>query len=163
MLKTEVAAFTPSLLFALGAARAPIKLNRARLPVNVGVVLLEPAMTQDQVLVAQTSDCKQHTFRVTLVALNDIQDLSYRTFAVNRAVNIEDRNTALKLGWSHARPSHEVSICVANTRGARINKRIGGHNTLIKSGLELHTNVEGISRFSRGCRRQGKCARQAAL
>ena len=65
--------------------------NFSLFPVNLGVVVLEPVVAEDQALFPKSRDSQKHPFRVSLVLENYIHDLRNLSCLVGGAVNIEDR------------------------------------------------------------------------
>ena len=60
--------------------------------VNLGVVILEPVIAEDQVLFPKSGNSQEHSFRVSLVSENHIHDLRNLSCLVGGAVDVEDRD-----------------------------------------------------------------------
>jgi len=63
-------------------------------PVNLGVVILEPVIAEDQALFPKSGDSQKHPLRVSLVPENYVHNLGNLSCLVRRAVDVEDRDVA---------------------------------------------------------------------
>ena len=63
-------------------------------PVNLGVVVLEPVVAQDQTLFPKSGDGQKHPFRVSLVTEKYVYDLGDLFCLVRGTVDIEDQDVA---------------------------------------------------------------------
>ena len=59
-------------------------------PVNLGVVVLEPVVAQDQTLFPKSGDSQEHPLGVSLVAENYVHNLGNLSCFIRGTVNIED-------------------------------------------------------------------------
>jgi len=59
-------------------------------PVNLGAVVLEPVVAQDQTLFPKSGDGQEHPLRVSLVVENYVHNLGGLFCLVRRTVDIED-------------------------------------------------------------------------
>ena len=62
--------------------------------VNLGVVVLEPVVAQDQTLFPKSGDGQKHPFRVSLVTEKYVYDLRDLFCLVGGTIDIEDQNVA---------------------------------------------------------------------
>ena len=63
-------------------------------PVNLGVVILEPVIAEDQVLFPKSGDGQKHPFRVSFVTEKYVYDLGDLSYLIRGTVNIKDRDVA---------------------------------------------------------------------
>ena len=59
-------------------------------PVNLGVVILEPVIANDQALFPKSRDSQKHPFGVSLLPENHIHNLRDLSCLVGGAVDVED-------------------------------------------------------------------------
>ena len=95
-LSTEGLDFTPLLGLALATLGwAAGELEPAGLPVDLGVVVLQPPMPKDERLFPQLGDGKHNAFRVTFMPKNNIYHRTDTASLVGRTINVEDRYRTL--------------------------------------------------------------------
>ena len=61
-------------------------------PVDLGVVVLEPVVAQDQTLFPKSGDSQEHPLGVSLVAKNYVHNFEDLSCFVRRTIDIEDWN-----------------------------------------------------------------------
>jgi len=66
--------------------------NFSFFPVNLGIVILELVVAEDQVLFPKSGDGQEHPFGVSLVPENHVHDLGNLSCFIGGAVDIEDRD-----------------------------------------------------------------------
>ena len=61
-------------------------------PVNLGVVILELVVAEDQALFPKSGDSQKHPFGVSLVPENHIHNLGNLSCLVRGAIDVEDQD-----------------------------------------------------------------------
>lgn len=73
----------------LAASGAPRELHLLGLPIDLGIVLLEPGVPEDRVLPPEIGDCQENPLCVTSVPEDHIHNFSDQSSLVRGAINIE--------------------------------------------------------------------------
>ena len=68
--------------------------NFSLFPVNLGVMIFEPVVAEDQALLPESGDSQEHPLGVSLVPENYIHNLGNLSCLIRGTVDIEDQDIA---------------------------------------------------------------------
>ena len=79
-------------------------------PVNLGVVILEPVVAEDQVLFPKSGDGQKHPFGVSLVPENYIYNFGNLTCFIGGTVDVEDQDVTREGPSIHSFRVDKISV-----------------------------------------------------
>ena len=136
--------------------RTSVHLYFSGLPIDLWVVVLEPGITEDHILLPEAGDSEERPFRVGFVMENHIYYFRDLTCLVGKAVHIVHQYGARDAPGVNAFRSDEVSIYEV-ARGSRVQKRLDGMHLAGVCGTDFYwkddrrsTGVEDVDRESFG-------------
>jgi len=132
--------------------RTLVHLYFSGLPIDLQVVVLEPGITEDHVLLSKARDSKEHPFGVSFVTENYVYNFGDLACLVGRAVHV--------VHWYWARDALGVNIFHTDkvliyevARSSRVQKRFDGMHLAGVCGADFYweddqhsAHVEGIDR-----------------
>jgi len=135
---------------------ASVHLHFSGLPIDLRVVVLEPGITEDHVLLSEAGDSEERSFRVGFVAEDYVYNFGDLACLVGGTVYVVHRYGARDAPGVNAFRSDEVSIYKV-AHSSRVQKRFDGMYLAGVSGTDFYweddrrsAGVEGVDRESFG-------------
>jgi len=130
--------------------RASVHLYFSGLPIDLRVVVLEPGITKDHVLLSETGDSEEHPFRVGFITKNYVYNFGDLACLIGGAVHIVHRYGTRDAPSVNTFRPDEVSIYeVACSSG--VQKRLDGMHLAGVCGADFYweddqrsTGIKGI-------------------
>lgn len=135
----------------MATTRASTHGDSASLPINLGIVLLQPGKSKNDIMSAYRSDCEYCSLGVALVPNNQVDNLFDAATSVRGPIDIVD--------WDWPRKSSSCKSMFVNkplvyeqARGSTVNQGRTGLDFGSVSGLQFDFDVQ---RGRTGCRSKG--------